>query len=395
MKHSDCRYRILLYDEGAKGPTQLRGAQLARLELMEKLDRHTFQPILLTSKEGELTSEATKRKIPVFVQDIIGNMNRKTYSRTAPIYSIITNHGMDIMRAVIRLNRFLRKTEIDLIQPNDNLSRVIAGISGKILGLPVVTTISDELNQYPVDRFLRLFYLVFFERIVAVSEAMRNVFRILNHVPQKIITIYPGINLSNFSPDIPSNIREEFHVSPSDLVIGIIGTLDKDKGHHCLFKALARLKKEGLLCKLLVVGNGLEESNLKILVAEMNLNHDVIFTGFRRDISQTIQAMDIVVSCSYSEAFPRVVLESMAMAKPVIATDVGGASEAVVHGLSGYLIPPGNDNQLYGTLKKLLKNPELREEMGRYGLERVRSSFSVDLGVKNVTKLYLELLHKD
>jgi len=394
-KQKSGRYHILFYDEGAKGPTQLRGAQLARLELMERLDRALFQLTLLTSKESDLASEARRRGIPVVVDDMIANMNRETYSRTIPLYLILKNHTHDIMRAVFRLKGFLRTRAVALIHPNDNLSRVIAGICGRISRIPVVTTVSDELNQYPTDRFLLLFYLVFFDRIIAVSQAMKNLFRMGSYVPKRIMTIHPGINLSHFSPDILSRVREELNLSQSQRVIGTIGTLEGDKGHSRLFKAVARLKKEGIRCKLLVVGNGSEEGNLRNLVTELNLRNEVIFTGFRIDIPHMIQAMDILVNCSDSEAFPRVVLEAMAMAKPVIATDVGGTSEAVVDGLTGYIIPPGNDYQLYGALKKLLGNPGLREEMGRYGLERVRSSFSVDGGVKNVTKLYLELLHKD
>lgn len=388
-------YRILLYDEGAKGPTQLRGAQLARLELMERLDPRLFQPLLLTSKEGDLALEARRRGLFVVVEDIIGDMNRETYSRTFPIYIIVKNHAYTILRAVFRLTRFLRRYEVDLVHPNDNLSRVIAGIAGKMERIPIVTTISDELNQHPSDIFLRLFYLTFFDRIIAVSDAMRNLFAVGRYVPGKITTIYPGINLSLFSRDIPTKARKEFGISESERVIGTLGTLEGDKGHPVLLRALSRVKKEGIPCKLLVVGNGPEGGNLRKLVQKLTLEEDVIFTGFRRDIPPVIQAMDIIVNCSDSEAFPRVVLEAMAMAKPVIATDVGGTSEAVVDGLSAYLIPRGNDYQLYRALKTLLEDVELRGKMGRYGLECVLSSFSVDAGVRNVARLYLELLQED
>ena len=395
MKENKNIYKILFYDEGAKGDTQLGGSQLERIELMERLDRERFLPILLTSKEANLAAEARKRNLVVIVDDIIQDFNREKFDRINPTLnlSIWLKHAQGILYAVARLNRFIRKNKIDLIHPNDNLSRIIAGLSGWLTKTPIVTHICDELNRHFIDTLFRLFYLFSFDKIIAVSGVMKDLFAIYGYVSSKIHVIYAGVDLSRFRADIQSSVRRELNLDNS-LAVGIVGTLNKNKGHEYLFKALARIHDEGFSFRCLVAGTGPEESNLRRLQAQLALDNEIIFLGFRNDIPQVIQSVDILVCASFSEAFPRVVVEGMAMGKPVIATNVGGIPEAVIDGVTGFLIPPGNVDALYEALKKLINNKELRENMGLNGLKRVQSNFSIEVGVAKTSELYLQLLEK-
>jgi glycosyltransferase involved in cell wall biosynthesis len=385
-------HNILLYDEGAQGDTQLGGGQLIMLNIFEKLNRDYFFPALLTSTEGELAREARRRNIPVYVERISEGVPR--FSRHDVRFNPISliKYVYTLFFATSQLLGFLKKNDVDLIVPNENLSRVIAALSSKFIKIPIVSHIDGEWNKGRIDDILRFLYIRSFDTLIAASYAVLEPFNKNSRSFHKIRTINPGIDLDAFNPKIKSNVRIEFSIPHDSIVLGIVGKLDEIKGHKYLFKALQRIQAVHPGVKCLVVGVGPYETELKKQTQEFGLEDVIIFTGYRHDIPQVMKAIDILACSSLTEAFPLVIIEAMAMGKPVIGTNVGGISEALVDGENGFLIPPKDVEALILALQNLIRDKDLRVKMGASGMKRARSNFSIELTVTKITAIYLELL---
>jgi L-malate glycosyltransferase len=159
---------------------------------------------------------------------------------------------------------------------------------------------------------------------------------------------------------------------------------DPVKNQTVLLHAAARLKDKFPHVEYLLVGNGHLRHGLEQIARKLGLADRVRFMGERHDIPAILAAMDISVVASLSESLSNVILESMAAAKPVVATRVGGNSELVRDGETGVLVPTNDESKLAEALAHLLAQPSLREELGRkaqsvaraqFGMERVRDQY--------------------
>lgn len=215
---------------------------------------------------------------------------------------------------------------------------------------------------------------------------------------KRVQVIYNGIDLLRFHPDGRLACRWENHqalgLSPETLVIGTIGRLAPEKRFDLLFRALSFLFKTGYNFATVLVGDGPMKAELKSLAGELNLQDRVIFLGQRRDIPQLLSLVDIFVLPSDCEGFPNVLLEAMAMAKPVVATRVGGTSELVEEGITGLLVEAGNPRLLADAIARLIDNPQMATAMGLRGRQQVEQAFNLDHMVAQTTSLYRDLLRE-
>jgi len=128
------------------------------------------------------------------------------------------------------------------------------------------------------------------------------------------------------------------------------------------------------------------------MTAEKGIDKKTIFTGFRRDIPQLIASMDVVVLPSGIDACSRVLFESMAMQKPLVAANAGGTPEIVQDGITGLLVKPGDSSDMAKSIIRLLQNRPLLEQYGKAGRKRVKEMFTIERNIKETESVYLELL---
>jgi glycosyltransferase involved in cell wall biosynthesis len=167
--------------------------------------------------------------------------------------------------------------------------------------------------------------------------------------------------------------------------------LRPEKAHAVLLNAAVAIRKTNDRVRYLIVGDGPERANLETLSRSLGLSDIVTFAGGRNDIPEILSALDLFVLCSDTEAFPVSILEAMAMERPVVSTDVGSVSEAVVHGTTGLLVPPGRPEALASAICELLADPARRREMGVAGRRRVQDHFSVESMVGQYQDLFAEM----
>ncbi len=195
----------------------------------------------------------------------------------------------------------------------------------------------------------------------------------------------------------PAPVRAELGLAPDDLVLICIARIFRAKGQYELIQALGRLKQELPRLKLLVVGADYplgthHTEELRALAAKEGVGENVIFTGTRSDVQRLIAASDMLAMPSFEEPFGLVFAEAMAMKRPVIALDNGGAPEVVDQAKSGLLSPHGDVAALAANIRRLALDPALRREMGEYGRAQVETRFVPERLAADVARVYAELL---
>ena len=213
----------------------------------------------------------------------------------------------------------------------------------------------------------------------------------------KMTRIYSGIEMDRFHPvsvQEKNRLRAGWGLHEDDAVIGMVSKLWEGKGHAFLLRAFKEIKEEKPQARLVIVGEGYLMESLKTLVSRMGLSEAVIFTGFLEDVPQIIATFDVAVLPSYFEGMGRVLLEAMAMEKPVVGTRVGGIPDLIEEGLNGYLVSPGNEKELASAVVKILNDRDLALKMGRTGRKKMTDRFSAESMVRSIEEVYSELLKR-
>ena len=187
-------------------------------------------------------------------------------------------------------------------------------------------------------------------------------------------------------------LRRELGLDPHDFVIGAVGRLMPVKGVEIFLQAARMLKDRGRSAKFLVAGDGPLASALQSLAREIGLADDVRFLGHRKDSHDILGLLDLFVLPSLSEGIPLVLLEALALSRPVVATNVGGIPEVVEDGRSGVLVPAGRPDELARGCLTVMDDPALAQRLGQAGRVRVEDAFSADAMAEKVTHIYRTLV---
>jgi glycosyltransferase involved in cell wall biosynthesis len=300
-----------------------------------------------------------------------------------------------------RLGLYVRKNKINIIhcteKPRDTFyGLLLARITGAKCVIHMHVKAEDWISlsvQWSMKHA---------DGLIGVSSFVADSIIEMGYDPKKTYYALNGMDISAWDPDIDgSEVRQEFNINPSQPLLAVVSRLFYWKGHVDLLNALAKVKLAMPDVRLLLVGEddprgtpgrGSFTEELKDLVAKLDIGDNVIFTGFRSDIPKIMSACDIFTMPSYEEPFGMVYLEAMAMKKPIIALDNGGAREVVEHGKSGLLSPHQDIDQLTKNIVTLIQNPELRIKMGDYGRHRAESYFTPQRMTNDVENVYWKIM---
>ena len=234
------------------------------------------------------------------------------------------------------------------------------------------------------------------DRMVALTEGEKNdyiAFSVSN--PDRIVTIHSGVEIDRYMT-VEVNAegkKKSLGLNPKGLVVGTVGWLLPIKGPMYLLKAMARVWQNHPEIQLVFVGKGELEDGLRTEAFRMQASDRVSFLGWRDDIPEIMQLMDIFVLSSLNEGMGRVLVEAMAAAKPVVASRVGGIPDLVKHGQNGLLVEPGDIEGLSLAIRKLLIDKKMRDEMGMKG-RTMALDFGVEKMVEKIDALYSSLYQK-
>ena len=294
----------------------------------------------------------------------------------------------------LRLRRFARGRELVLIHHNNGFD-VGAVFLSLMLGIPLVAyQRGDEWNSLTV-RWLATRVT----RFIANSVSTRRSLDALGVPPERVRVIYPPVDLESFvARRSPGEVRDSLGLQPGGPCFGMIGMLLPWKGQTVFLRAAARVLERFPHACVLVVGgppSGGEgyARELRNLARELGIGDRVIFTGFRSDVADILPVLDIVVHASVDpEPFGRVIIEAMALRRPVVASRAGGPTEIIEDGKTGLLVAPGDPECLAAALIDLLERPERAAEIGARGYREVARRFSAEGNAEAVRDVYDEVL---
>lgn len=226
--------------------------------------------------------------------------------------------------------------------------------------------------------------------VVCVSNAVREKTAERMLIKSRLRTIYNGIQ---FLEKTRSFFRAEFGIPDDAVLIGNVGNLYPVKGQNFLVRAFAEVHDTCPRAYLALVGRGEEEESLRQLVRDLNLpGGRVVFTGYRKDIENVMNAFDLYVQPSLSEGHPLAVLEAMSLGVPVIATAVGGTPEVTGEEAYGALVAPGSIEELVCKILDYLHHREKFFRKATLARSFVRSEHSIQKMVGNYIHCYREAL---
>ena len=288
--------------------------------------------------------------------------------------------------ALTRLWKILYKNNFDIIHSNTPTVVFAAGLASKLCGTPIRIT-SRRVN-FPLKSALsRLKYNWSQEQIITVSTSIQTTLLRGGIYPEKIKVIYEGVDTNWIDIQKPSPIKNKH-----DLIIGTVAHMSSEKGHSILLKAAAELIPQFPNIAFVLVGDGKLLSELSRKAAQLGLENNIIFTGFRSDSESLMKNFDIFCLPSLSEGLSSAILVAMANRLPVVATNVGGITELVVDKQTGFLVGPNQPSDLASALSKLIQSPDLRKQMGNMGRKRVEKNFTLKNKLDQTERLYYQLL---
>lgn len=316
--------------------------------------------------------------------DELGTLGDSLRDEGLPVHVLHRRPGLD-WSCVRRFRAILRTERVDLIHAHQHAPFFYSALSR--LGRSAPPILFTEHGRHHPDhpglkrRLANRLLLRPRDRIVAVGEAVRSALIHNEGLPAHRVSVaYNGIPIDRFdrtfSTEERAEARREMGVEPGELLLIQVARLDYLKDHATALRALRRLADRAPEARLVLVGEGPEESTIRALIAELGLEDRVRALGLRKDVPRLLAAADVALLTSVSEGIPLTLIEAMAAGLPVVSTNVGGVAEVVVDRLTGLLAPSGDDDALAEAVASLADAPEARRRMGALGRERAHELFS-------------------
>jgi glycosyltransferase involved in cell wall biosynthesis len=262
-------------------------------------------------------------------------------------------------------------------------------IFGFLLGIQNISSVRGIQKRVNlIYKFLDKITVPLSHVIYSCSEAVTEfLVREVGIKKENIVTIPNGIDIKSFSVKLDKKKKiKELGLKSGSPIVGTVSRLhEPTKGIKILLEAFNIVQSE-VNSQLLIVGSGKDEKFLKKMAEDMGIK--ALFLGERTDISDILQIMDVFVLPSLSEGFPVVILEAMAAGIPIVASRVGGLKEVVVDRETGFLVEPGNPNELAKNIKKLLENEETRKNFAKAGSNRVKENFPIEKTLDRIESLW-------
>jgi len=355
------------------------GGEISFLNFLDIADRRRFRFASLLPRAGELSGRLEKSAA-----------TRVFYSLEAPTYSAAgflraPFYQLAIMRAIL-----LSRPEI--LYCDTPRAGFFCGLASRLSGIPMIFHARTSESGGRLDRILHFFS----RRIICSSSAAAARFKRFDgfeSTAPKIRIIYNGVDIDKFTDanvESAARTRTALNIPSSAPLMGYCGQLVEGKGVDILLKAFSIVRNKIPSAVLAIAGSGAASSDLRARADNIG---GVVFCGFLDDPRGFYAAVDVVVvPTMMKEGFSRSVIEGMSSGKAVVASAIGGNPEAITHGETGLLVPPGDENALAAALIRLLENDSERFILGKAARSRAIADFSILKHAEEIMKVYAEIL---
>lgn len=383
--------RVLYFDHVAT----MSGGEIALLGLIQQLDRSRIEPIVLLGEEGPLADKlrecADVHILPLSAA--VGKANKDGLGAGSLLKLGVV---WSTLRYIAKLRSFLQTEKIDLVHANSLKSDLLGGLACRLAGTPILWHVRDriEADYLPgaVVQFFRRAARHLPTAIIANSQATAATLQGATGRSKRLFVVHDGTDVESF--------RRQPATSSADgkLNVGLVGRISPWKGQEVFIQAAHQLRSLHPDARFKLIGAALfdekdYEAELHRLVESLALNDIVEFKGFCNDIPGQIAQLDVLVHASTkAEPFGQVIIEGMAAGKAVVATAAGGVLEIVQDGVTGLLVPMGDDKAMAEAIGQLLFSEDLRHRLGAAAQRHVAEHFSIQKTALGVADVYANLL---
>jgi glycosyltransferase involved in cell wall biosynthesis len=328
------------------------------------------------------------------------NADRSVFDCPFHVFELTTILDWHAVKMAFRLRRLIRQEKVDIVHTFFETSDLWGGLVAKLSVRPLLISSRRDMGILRRSRH-SLFYRLLgpmYDQVQAVSNQVRE-FAIredrLN--PNKVVTVYNGIEPDQLNPSKVQLTRESLGVGHASHLIISVGNVRPVKGFDVLVRAASIVCREFPKAAFLIVGHFHDvaySDQLLALRSELGLNDNVLFLGLRADVNAILPLGDVFCLPSRSEGLSNALLEAMAHSMPAVATRVGGNPEVVEEGETGYLVESEDSKAMAEKILALLKDPGLATNMGHAGRQALERKFTVERMVSRLVSLYDSLLKK-
>lgn len=399
----------ILYVENGIG---YGGAIICLRHLVRHLDRNRFEPLVVTGRTSPdyqaIANEARWLYIPDRYFDKVSlrrRLAKQAWLNKVPSLHFISKQllarGDDLFNFLpffLRLLWVAKCFRVDLIHANNEpFCNRAALLVAKVLQIPCICHIRG--GDHEGSQLMQWTYLLP-DHFISVSHwVAKSLQENLHIAANKISVVYDGITLEKLNIHADgTQFRDAYHVADDDFAVGLVGLLIPWKG-QVLFLEAAKLLRSKIPClKMLIIGGTPDdciayEALLRQRVKDEQLTEMIIFTGHISSMETVYNGLDVVLSASTQpEPLGTVVIEAMAMGRPIIAPNHGGAAEMIRHDETGLLFDPGDMQSLANAIEKLCCSKSLRVKLGENARSAALKSFAVEDHVRHIQSIYQKFL---
>lgn len=371
---------------------RIGGPQIRVLSVAKELRKYGIETIMLSPKEkGDFAQRARNENFKAYQIALYG-----------PRRSLLLNLKLlfTFPLTVFAIVKIINRENIDIVHVNGLLS-FHAPIAALLTKKKVVWHLISSLYPKTLVSLLMPFIRIMADQIVVIAKKLGEYYmgsqtKLAKTHAQIIYECVDGdkFNLFTVSKNDIDKMKKEFNLNHCEKVVGCIGNINPIKGYEYYIESASLIKKEIDDVKFLIIGDILDPQKnyyckkLINLIGSLKMGQDIIFAGKRDEMPQILSLFDVFFLTSINEGTPLVILEAMAMEKPVVATDVGGISEQVADGETGIIVPPRNSKAIAEAVIYLLEHADERIRMGKKARERAKEMFSLERCVEEHRKLY-------
>ena len=370
---------------------QLGGAEASLLSLIQQLDQRRYELHAVLGTDGRFATLLRGAHVRVLIAPL-GTIARTRNPLKLLLYAIYFVHG------VLRLAWHIRRRHIDIVHANKNTLAIHVIPAAWLAGAASLWHVRNQASNFGrVGAWLvrHCGHLIF------VSECIARPFReAFPDAEARITVVHEGIDPSLYSArETGTDFRDAIGAQPGERWVGTVGRITPWKGQDDFLRMAAQVAKHRPEARFCIVGDCVSSpaerhtdeafrDKLHALADELGIADRVRFTGYRDDVPSVMNGLDVFVLPSHDEPFGIVVLEAMATARPIAATNAGGVPDIVRHEREALLVPVGDAEAMATAVLRLLTEPQLADSLGRAAEERVTDEFPLWRHAARVREIY-------
>lgn len=318
-----------------------------------------------------------------------------------PSFPLNNFYDQNAIKQLGRFVRWMKSSSVDVVHTHDFYTNIFGMTAGSMARVPVRIASMREteaMRSITQKKIQRVSYALA-HNVVANSNAVRDKLIAEGVSSDKVSVIYNGLDLRRLETELAWEeklaLLGGLPIDRAKCLVSIVANMRHEVKDYPMFLKAAHKVKEAIPnANFLLAGEGELQESLKALARDLGIFESVFFLGRCDHIAELLSISDVCVLSSKAEGFSNSILEYMAAGRPVVATDVGGAREAITEGITGYLVPSGDDALMAQRVIELLREPESARKMGLAGRAVVSSKFSCAAQLSHTENLYDRLLAK-